>query len=304
MAWVNHTYGHLRMGKRLLISSCDFLALSVNTVPLYWRTALQQWGALRGLVPWAGEQKPPRKSEVTYHQARNGVAREMRVDGQWSLGRVLAEPLFYNPHLSGWWGAPVLDTPEFELQHRVRTPKVMFARQSVQRVQDAREVYMRSKKFAAVGLTHICHLLDSQGNIMTWQGLKLHVGRRGEMPCEEPEFEQLLASIPQRWQDIIRTARLWINERRGRRYTTPGATQYRVNARQRGHDREDEEHEATISGTSRSSEWWQYGKTIGARLWSAAQSTGCAALHFFGGGHGTVDALSHERSTGPGNCPP
>ena len=87
-------------------------------------------------------------------------------------------------------------------------------------------------------------------------------------------------------------------------YTTPGATQYRVNARQRGHDREDEEHEATISGTSRSSEWWQYGKTIGARLWSAAQSTGCAALHFFGGGHGTVDALSRERSTGPGNCPP
>ena len=33
-----------------------------------------------------------------------------------------------------------------------------------------------------------------------------------------------------------------------------------------------------------------YGKAAGARLWSAAQSTGCAALHFFSGGHGTVDA--------------
>ena len=27
MAWINRTYGHLRMGKRILVSSCDWMQL-------------------------------------------------------------------------------------------------------------------------------------------------------------------------------------------------------------------------------------------------------------------------------------
>ena len=40
MAWVHRAYGHLRQGRRILISACDFLQLP-EAMPLYWRIALQ-----------------------------------------------------------------------------------------------------------------------------------------------------------------------------------------------------------------------------------------------------------------------
>jgi hypothetical protein len=53
MSWVNKAYGNLRMGHRLLHSSCDFLALPYET-PDHWRMALKAHGTLRGLVPYGG----------------------------------------------------------------------------------------------------------------------------------------------------------------------------------------------------------------------------------------------------------
>ncbi len=52
--------------------------------------------------------------------------------------------------LRGWSGAMALDPVEWTLEDR--QPKI--CRWSVEREHDAREIYERSKKFAAAGLTH------------------------------------------------------------------------------------------------------------------------------------------------------
>ena len=125
MAWVNRAYGHLRMGKRLLVSNCDWMALP-SEMPEYWRRAFDSMGALRGLVPFDGEKdgQRGRTPEVTYRQARKGVERTVRVGGAWSLGRLLMEPLFYNPLLAGWWGAAALEEASVDLSHRLAKEEV------------------------------------------------------------------------------------------------------------------------------------------------------------------------------------
>ena len=207
MAWVNRAYGHLRMGRRLLISSCDWLMLP-DEMPMYWRLALKNMGQLRGLVPWDGthDGQQGRTPEVTYRSAREGVARTVRVGGEWSLGRVLMEPLFYNPHLSGWWGAAVLDEAEWVLNDRVARAKVVWSRQSDGRVADATEVYRRSQQFARLGITHVCHLLTGSGKLMSWEQLRGVVGRRGQDPCTQQEYGALLGSIPSVWRDVLNHA--------------------------------------------------------------------------------------------------
>ena len=97
MSWVNKAYGHLRMGRRLLHSLCDFLALPQET-PNHWRLALKAHGTLRALVPYDGspEAQNERTPETIYRYAESKGARTMHVGGHWSLGRVLIEPLFYH----------------------------------------------------------------------------------------------------------------------------------------------------------------------------------------------------------------
>ena len=89
--------------------------------------------------------------------------------GLWSIGRVLMEPLFYNPHLSGWWGAAVLDSPDWERLARDKKPKPKLCRWTNEREEDAREVYERSVRFAGVGVTHVVHLLGGDGLPMAWR---------------------------------------------------------------------------------------------------------------------------------------
>ena len=76
MSWVNKAYGHLRMGRRLLHSSCDFLSLPHET-PNHWRLALKSHGTLRGLVPYVGspEAQNDRTPETIYrHAEHKGVS--------------------------------------------------------------------------------------------------------------------------------------------------------------------------------------------------------------------------------------
>ena len=65
--------------------------------------ALKAHGILRGLVFYDGspEAQNERIPETIYRYAEPKGARTVRVGGHWSLGRVLMESLFYNPHLSG-----------------------------------------------------------------------------------------------------------------------------------------------------------------------------------------------------------
>ena len=206
MSWVNRAYGHLRMGRRLLVSSCDFIMLP-SDMPQYWRIALKENGLVRGLVPYDGSDNEQRgfEPEVTYREARQGKRRTVRVGGDWSFGRVLMEPIFYNPHLSGWWGASVLDAQQAALDGRLREPATALTRYSAQREADAREVYERLQRFAAVGLTHLCHLVE-RGRLITWDRLRDFreiVGRRGVMPCNRDEFEALCAAVPRAWKEVL-----------------------------------------------------------------------------------------------------
>ena len=100
----------------------------------------------------------------------------MRVSGHWSLGRVLMEPLFCNPHIFGGWGAATLDPETYALKQRqhkgagASEPKICCW--SPERDTDAKEVYNRSKRFAELGLTHIAHLLEPDRKLITWTGIK------------------------------------------------------------------------------------------------------------------------------------
>ena len=78
------------MGRRLLHSSCDFLALPYET-PDHWRMALKAHGILRGLVPYNGspEAQNERIPETIYRYAEPKAARTVRVGEHWSIGRVL-----------------------------------------------------------------------------------------------------------------------------------------------------------------------------------------------------------------------
>ena len=133
--WLNATYGHLRMGHRLLSSNCDFLFLD-EALPSFWKVVLQAYGSRRGLVPAADQSGAT--PEVPYSAARRGASRSVNVQSDYSFAAVLMEPVFYNPCMSGWLGARALEPEGFESQHRIKAPAVHLYRGSPQRIADAR----------------------------------------------------------------------------------------------------------------------------------------------------------------------
>ena len=197
------------MGRRLLHSSCDFLSLPHET-PNHWRLALKAHGTLRGLVPYDGspEAQNDRSPETIYRHAEHNESRTVRVGGHWSLGRVLMEPLFYNPDISGRWGAATLDPETYAPEQRQRKgagasdPKICCWSQ--ERDTDAKEVYDRSKRFAALGLTHIAHMLEPGRTRITWAGIKgLARSKETQTPCTPEEFDAFYRGIPECWYEVL-----------------------------------------------------------------------------------------------------
>ena len=101
----------------------------------------------------------------------------VRVGGRWSLGRVPMEPLFYNSHLSGRWGAATID-PETYIRTRtekaqrtrgIRTQNLLLEPGTRHRCQRG---VRRSKRFSELGLTHIAHLLEPMENSSRGPGSK------------------------------------------------------------------------------------------------------------------------------------
>ena len=206
-----------RAGFVISHGNSESISLFLNlpeTMPAYWRIALKTHGTLRGLVPYDGEDAAQKDHtpEVTYRQARAGVPRTVRVGGLWSIGRVLMEPLFYNPHLSGWWGAAVLnrllDSPDWERLARDKKPKPKLCRWTNEREEDAREVYERSVRFAGVGVTHVVHLLDGGGLPMAWREFRRSC--HPTPPCDQDEYSRLIKSLPEAWLATLRDAVLTI----------------------------------------------------------------------------------------------
>ena len=118
------------------------------------------------------------------------------------------EPLFYNPNTSGRWGAATLDPETYALEQRQRKeagasdPKICCWSQ--ERDTDAKEVYDRSKRFAALRLTHIAHMLEPDGKLITWAGIKgLARSKETQTACTHEEFDALYNGIPKCWYDVL-----------------------------------------------------------------------------------------------------
>ena len=154
--WLHKTYGHLRMGARLLVSSCDFLQLSDADTPHTWRVIMKNVGAMRGLIPnvdQEGASPEVTYTELTYQHQR----RTVNVKVAWSLGEVLMEPIFYNPNIAGWWGTRILDSAQWEMADRAAHPTSLF-RCSAERRTLADTMYKLSQDFARAGITHVVHI--------------------------------------------------------------------------------------------------------------------------------------------------
>ena len=118
MHWLEQHYGELRQGYRLLLSACDFLAVLGSGVPDFWQNVLALWGMIDAPVPYftlsaegvdvadvARQQACAQLGfEAVWHRGEACVALPQQ---SWTLMRVAMEPLAYNQHLSGVWGACV-----------------------------------------------------------------------------------------------------------------------------------------------------------------------------------------------------
>ena len=207
--WINKHYGHLRQGKRLLMSSCDFLKLTHADTPLRWRAVLKPFGAMRGFRPRPAEETTPGTRSRDPRTPRD-LPRE-----GWSLGEVLMEPLHYNPHITGEWGGPLSDTPEHEIDDRAARPACHLIRPSPHRLVAADAYYDRTKRFAAAGATHVLHLLSGWG---AHEDLRLMTGaqfanlQRTRLPARAPlhvtvaEFDALIQHLPFSWKTVIQDA--------------------------------------------------------------------------------------------------
>ena len=135
--FVQLKYGHLRMGQSIITSACDFLAvLDGAEVPLWWQSVLVAWGGLPGLMPAA--EQGGFNPLVGWAEARD--RRTVAVRKDWTAEEVANESLFFNLHLSGRWGARVLEVTEGTLERTHRSGSAVFARVSRQRRIDAAEV--------------------------------------------------------------------------------------------------------------------------------------------------------------------
>jgi len=94
MTYIHEGYGHLRMGSAYS-THCVTSCTSPPTTP---DSSNHFWNDRTGIVPYDGDEAAQKEHtpEVTYKEARRGIERTVRVGGQWSIGRVLMEPLFYN----------------------------------------------------------------------------------------------------------------------------------------------------------------------------------------------------------------
>ncbi len=85
--WLHQFYGHLRQGKRLLMSTCDFLQFDPNKEkisPRLWRYTLKSLGTMHGPIPNT-EQKG--KHPLVQYKHLGRTATTARTHAQWPLSQ-------------------------------------------------------------------------------------------------------------------------------------------------------------------------------------------------------------------------
>ena len=204
--FVQSAYGHLGMGRGILTSNCDFLAvLGRADIPIWWQSVLVAWGGLPGLVPAVDQEGMD--PCVGWAEARQR-GRTVAVRADWTAMVVANESLFYNLHFSGIWGARVLEVDSATLERTHRSGDAVFARVSQERRDIARKVLQRYSVMAAAGVTHVRHLLRCENGQLRW-ARHGELGMRRGSACEllpPGVYVELLKGVPAQWRAAIEAA--------------------------------------------------------------------------------------------------
>ena len=212
--WIDQYYGHLRQGLRLLTSHCDFLRFDdapadSKHAPSLWRLTLKAAGSMRGLAPATPQTEATPHAHYP-HGLRNasitGEPRTVNIKPVWSVGEAAMEPLFYNPNMSGWWGAPLADPADWEIDDRERHSKAAVLRWSDNKEQRSREMYTATKAMAAWGLTHFIHLLEGtepKGELRIASYRDIRGRHRGTPLFTALEYQSLVDAVPHAWKQLI-----------------------------------------------------------------------------------------------------
>ena len=208
--WLQRTYAHLRQGRRLLMSACDFLCFDApRAAPRSLRYLLKAIGCMRGPLP-AAEQKgahPFAQYQRLAADAHSSAGpRTVHVKSVWPFGEVIMEPLLYNPNLSGWWGGKVLDSPAWLRADRERHRDVRLVRASPQRRQRAAVLHQLSVALADAGLTHVAHLLSTDRglHLRSYHEVRHQLGRSPAFSADV--YRSLLDALPAAWLQVISDA--------------------------------------------------------------------------------------------------
>ena len=89
------------------------------------------------------------------------------IKGNWSLVKLISEPIHYNPNINGRFGAALIDTPETILALRdANQSQARLIRTSAERTRvcQDQEYYNISVKMAKMKCTHFIHLLKGLQN--------------------------------------------------------------------------------------------------------------------------------------------
>ena len=163
---------------------------------------------LRPAVSQAGYQP-----QVLYHDRLRPMAgtqhRTVNPKPNISLAELIMEPLHYNPHMMGWWGASLTDPSEWELDDRLKAPKPQLIRSSDARDARCAEMYNVTKSFADAGFTHMAHLLTgwAPGETLEFHSYRTVRRKLGGTPgFSERDFNSLLEAVPAEWKLVIKSA--------------------------------------------------------------------------------------------------
>ena len=123
---------------------------------------------------------------------------------------MLVEPLAYNQHISGVWGARVLEPSSSDVlqrDHSLADPATL-TRVSQARRELAAAVLRRYLAMAAAGYTHFVHLVvvdEAVGRVRVRRYEEM--SRRGQSPCmSEARYRDLISCLPLEWVAILDSA--------------------------------------------------------------------------------------------------
>ena len=199
------------MGPRIVSSSCDFLEILNHTkVPHFWQNVLISLGSVRGLVPQEpGITQDTRAAFSLADICEEGKRRVVKTRELWLFQDVMAESIFYNQHISGRWGARVLEAEGTKdvLTQTHHSGEATMLRVSEDRRRAAAGVLKVYSLLAERGITHVADLVTGKN------GGRIAIRPHGSLPKQRSapfdpvisveSYGRLRSGFPKEWLDAI-----------------------------------------------------------------------------------------------------